>query len=228
MKITCEKCSKSIQSDLVNIEKSIYHCTNCDEFFQLQDVFEEQKKSNPVTKPSSTKVKLLKSVDRMEIKLPSKGLKASSWFMVVWLIGWNGVSFGILPSAINDNEANIWLVSLFPLIGICVLIGFIYSIKNKSLIHINRTSFGIKRTLFGISLINRSFKIEQYEGIKPCVLYTQNDIPIYGLEFQVIGGNNIRFGGELGAIEHKWISYEFNSFITQMKETGGNRLKYSE
>lgn len=142
------------------------------------------------------------------------GCFALMWNLISWTIA-VAFSLAFFNGGFRGKEEPpvfvFGIIALFPAIGIGFAYSWFYMKFGRSLLMVNRTMIGLQNDLFGWKKI-RTLELNPSDRGKLTVAYSQNDVPVYQIEFSNNSGK-ITFGTGLGQDEKRELLDEIHRFL---------------
>ena len=172
----------------------------------------------PFTQPASSRIeRSMPSVHELLFYIPPSGRGGA---LLAMAILWNGVILTIAISALmavlrgglRPPVGAAAMVSVFVLVGLGIAYAAVRQKYASHLLYLSPDTVRMQRLLLFRSTYD--LKPEEILHVKLVEFYTQNDLPITGIE---IGGGlrQIRFGSALEDDEKNWLAWEIRNFLLQ-------------
>lgn len=166
-------------------------------------------------RPAGSKVELIRSPQRLRLRIPPQGLRLSLLGLAGFALFWNILL--VFFTATFAVSAPLFLLFLLPFwyVGIMLMAPLCLALFGQTILEIGRDRFQLHMTALGISKTLRG-QTDDINGVEVANSGIRiNDVPVYTCVLQV-GINRHQFGLMLTTIEQEWIAAELQNFLQQL------------
>ncbi len=222
MPLACPACGMDVRGEAVNIMLDTACCPRCGETFVPSAVLHAEgpgPADHPAEPPPGLDV--IRSPDGgIQVTVPRTGFTSQGAGMVLFAVLWNLFSWamfgGFVLSARSDMPAFVLpLVSLFPLIGIVLIIIVLWMMFGTTTVDLSWQGLTVTRRLFGWERRIEA-TLAQIEGFGQEVVYAQDDKPVLGVAVH-IGKRQRKFGTSLTETAREWLVDELNAVLKALR-----------
>ncbi|WP_338441609.1 serine/threonine-protein kinase [Synechococcus elongatus IITB4] len=166
-------------------------------------------------RPAGSNVELIRSPQRLRLRIPPQGLRFSLLGLAGFALFWNVLL--VFFTATFAVSAPLFLLFLLPFwyVGIMLMTPLCLAFFGQTILEVGRDRFQLHMTALGISktLRGQTDDINSVEVANSGVRI--NDVPLYTCVLQV-GIHRHQFGFMLTTIEQEWIAAELQQFLQQL------------
>ena len=201
MKLIFNNCSAEILDNSINLKEGIAMCHQCSEVFKIADHLKHtDEELRRLPKPVYTKVEIEKRGNSTSIIVPSAGWNGSTIFLLIFNIFWNGA---VIFTIVGTDKWQ-WSLIHFPVIGLFMFFLFVFNLKGKLVLTIDRHKLKARWSAMGLSW-TKTRDTQFIDKITEDVMYKQNYQPVYGIGIFCTGQSKVKFGSSLREDERKWL-----------------------
>jgi hypothetical protein len=211
MKLSCPRCKGEILRDNVNMREGIAHCASCQEYFKIADFLREDEELRRIKKPGFSKVMVNHVAQAHLITIPPDGWNGTAIFVLFFALICNSLSIAAILSA--DSGESALFYSLFLLIGLMLILSFLFIVKGVVHVHFNAKKIEVIYDILGFRYRKRRRSVD-LDKITESVAYTSNYQPVYGIGLLFKKEPKIVFGSGLKEEERKWLIGELYEMKT--------------
>ncbi|WP_338438835.1 serine/threonine-protein kinase [Synechococcus elongatus IITB5] len=166
-------------------------------------------------RPAGSNVELIRSPQRLRLRIPPQGLRFSLLGLAGFALFWNVLL--VFFTATFAVSAPLFLLFLLPFwyVGIMLMAPLCLALFGQTILEVGCDRFQLHMTALGISktLRGQTDDINAVEVANSGVRI--NDVPLYTCVLQV-GIHRHQFGFMLTTIEQEWIAAELQQFLQQL------------
>ncbi len=230
--VRCPKCGE-VYGDISYFEtregELVLICGSCGAEYphsDLDDLVNKAKEealnpSEPVAQPPDTRVKLLSLADgSIGLDIPKSGKSGGLLFFAILWLSFCAV-FLLIPTCAgpgDKGEGSLIGLYAFMLLFIAIGLGILYfALRMRNSTH--HLLVGNGQLRYASQFIGRErlrvYPAKDAKSVRQVVFYSQNNVPIYGIEIEIEGGDVIRFGTQLSEDEKRWIVWEIRNALAK-------------
>jgi hypothetical protein len=219
MKLICPKCAAPLPPTDANLVEGVCFCSRCQEYFKISALIAGEIAAR-IEKPAYTKLEFVRDADSLDLIVPRGGNRGLGLFLLCFALFWNAITWVGLVASIARGETFVILFLIpFIAIGLGTAAAALYAFCGEFTLAIDRQECCAIWSLFGLHWRKRA-PLAEITGVTEGVVYTKNYQPVYGVTINT-GSRAIKFGGQLGSDERKWLIGEIAHFVEQTKKRSG-------
>jgi hypothetical protein len=212
MNLVCQVCNVPIPAADANLAEGVCHCRQCGGFFKISALLTDEAVITRIAKPVYSKLEFFSDADSLGLMIPRGGNRGIAFFLLLFSLFWNGISWPMFLIAIHDKQLSaVLFLSVFVLIG-AVVAGFaVFMLFAEFALLVDRQECRLAWSVFKWSR-KKVLPVSSITAVTEEVVYTKNYQPVYGVGIKA-GEKTVKFGSALTEEERKWLIGELRHFL---------------
>ncbi len=172
MNIFCPKCNTQIEGSNISVANNTFLCVNCDEVFVLSEMIDTDEileiEKSFESPPKGIKI----NVEHENLIIHIFTHSREAFFLFFFTIVFSTVSFlGLYNVLLRESIIELFLISIFVIISICLISQFVYSLFGKIKLFVGRNESSY--IFIGVGIIGYK-KYLHWDLIKKITINTEN------------------------------------------------------